>query len=67
MTFFAVHILSGDLTLHKRTLDPIKSVIYSLRRYDADRVAAMYDPAEQPAGWKAEGYLSFQAKTGLVC
>ncbi|KAL0951823.1 hypothetical protein HGRIS_008489 [Hohenbuehelia grisea] len=38
-----VHILSGDLILHKRTIDPIKTVVYGLRRYDLDRCAALAD------------------------
>ncbi|EIW87267.1 hypothetical protein CONPUDRAFT_116452 [Coniophora puteana RWD-64-598 SS2] len=38
-----LHILSGDLTLHKRTLEPLKSVIYGLRRYDLERCAALAD------------------------
>lgn len=37
----SVHILSGDLILHKRTLDPIKTMIYGLRRYDLDRCMAI--------------------------
>ncbi|KAF4606103.1 hypothetical protein EYR38_000148 [Pleurotus pulmonarius] len=39
----SLHILSGDLILHKRTLDPIKTVIYGLRRYDLDRCIALAD------------------------
>ena len=61
-----VHIISGDLILHKRTLGPIKSLIYGIRRYDADRVAALYDPSEKPKGWKVEGYMSNKAKTYLA-
>lgn len=61
-----VHIISGDLILHKRTLGPIKSMIYAIRRYDVDRVAALYNPGEQPEGWKAEGYMSGKAKTYLA-
>jgi len=61
-----LHILSGDLTLHKRTLEPIKTVIYGLRRYDKDRVAAMYDPADQPEGWKPQGYMSHKASIYLA-
>ena len=36
-----VHILSCDMILHKPTLDPIKTMIYGLRRYDLDRSAAI--------------------------
>jgi hypothetical protein len=38
-----VHTLSGDITLHKRTLEPIKTLIYGLRRYDLERSAALID------------------------
>ncbi|KAJ7684765.1 hypothetical protein DFH06DRAFT_1156563 [Mycena polygramma] len=40
-TVRSLHILSGDLIMHKRTLEPIKSMLYGLRRYDQDRWAAM--------------------------
>lgn len=62
--FVTVHILQGDLILHKRTLEPIKTVIYGLRRYDVDRVAALkeyHDPNE-----KIQGYMSHKAKIYLV-
>ncbi|KAJ7119124.1 hypothetical protein C8R44DRAFT_737950 [Mycena epipterygia] len=42
-----LHILSVDLILHRRTLKPIKTVVYGLRRYDVDRAAATVD---MPAG-----------------
>ena len=61
-----VHIISGDLILHKRTVGPIKSLIYAIRRYDVDRVAALYNSGEQPEGWKATGYMSNKAKTYLA-
>ncbi|KAL0952003.1 hypothetical protein HGRIS_008654 [Hohenbuehelia grisea] len=44
-----LHILSGDLILHKRTLEPIKTVIYGLRRYDLDRCAALLDSSVNSA------------------
>ena len=37
----SVHILSGDLAMHKRTLEPIKNLIYGLRRYDLERCLAI--------------------------
>ncbi|KAF7359434.1 CorA-like protein [Mycena sanguinolenta] len=40
-TVRSLHILSGDLIMHKRTLEPIKSMLYGLRRYDQDRCAAI--------------------------
>lgn len=62
----SVHIVSGDLILHKRTLGPIKSLIYGIRRYDLDRTVALYDPGEQPDGQRVEGYMSDKAKTYLA-
>jgi hypothetical protein len=61
-----VHIISGDLILRKRTLGPIKSLVDAIRRYDADRVSALYNSSEQPDGWKAEGYMSSKTKTHLA-
>ncbi|KAH7911591.1 hypothetical protein BJ138DRAFT_1062811 [Hygrophoropsis aurantiaca] len=63
-----LHILSGDLTLHKRTLEPLKTVIYGLRRYDLDRCAALVDPhgthGNVPA--KVEGFMSHKSKIYLA-
>ncbi|KAF9011183.1 hypothetical protein BDQ17DRAFT_1387629 [Cyathus striatus] len=39
----ALHILSGDLIMHKRTLDPIKTMLFGLRKYDLDRCIALAD------------------------
>lgn len=33
----ALHVLSGDLISHKRSMGPIKTLVYGLRRYDVDR------------------------------
>ncbi|KAF8314447.1 hypothetical protein DL93DRAFT_2227915 [Clavulina sp. PMI_390] len=66
-TVHQMHILSGDLTLHKRTLAPIRVLIYGLRRYDLDRVKALVsssDPSADPE--KAKGYLSHQSKVYLA-
>lgn len=60
----AVHVLSGDLTLHKRTLEPIKSLVYGLRRYDVDRCAALYGGAIDPKSMN--GYMSHKSKIYLV-
>ncbi len=57
-----MHILQGDLILHKRTLGPIKSVIYGLRRYDEDRAAA----TQASPGEKVPGFMSYKSKTYLV-
>lgn len=63
-TVARLHILSGDLTLHKRTLEPLKTVVYGLRRYDVDRCAALVDPSEP--GAKIEGFMSHKAKIYLA-
>jgi hypothetical protein len=59
-----VHILQGDLILHKRTLEPIKTLIYGLRRYDVDRVAALEENNDPSV--KVQGYMSHKAKIYLV-
>ena len=67
-SLFAVHVLSGDLTLHKRTLEPIKSLIYGLRRYDVDRCAALLAGGPQSVDPKTvTGYMTHKAKIYLVC
>ncbi|PCH34323.1 hypothetical protein WOLCODRAFT_135642 [Wolfiporia cocos MD-104 SS10] len=59
-----LHILQGDLILHKRTLEPIKTVIYGLRRYDDDRAAALSEKIDPRM--KIEGYMSHKAKIYLA-
>ena len=59
----SVHILSGDLILHKRTLGPVKALIYALRTYDAERMAACLDLSGDE---KVVGYLSPKARIYLV-
>ncbi|KZW00478.1 hypothetical protein EXIGLDRAFT_830641 [Exidia glandulosa HHB12029] len=58
----SLHILSGDLAMRKRSLEPIKSLVFGLRRYDLDRSAALTeDPKEPPVGFmshKAKIYLA---------
>ncbi|KAJ7056655.1 magnesium transporter [Mycena amicta] len=62
-----LHILSGDLILHKRTLEPIRTVIYGLRRYDVDRAAALIDTtAPGNAEVKAVGFMSHKSKIYLA-
>ncbi|CAE6443351.1 unnamed protein product [Rhizoctonia solani] len=58
-----LHIASGDLTLHKRTMGPISQLVYGLRRYDTDRAKAVIVHAEDnpPAG-----FLSHQSKVYLA-
>ena len=59
-----VHILQGDLILHKRTLEPIKTVIYGLRRYDVDRAMALRESADEKA--REDGYMSHKSKIYLA-
>jgi len=62
-----LHILSGDLILHKRTLEPIKTLIYGLRRYDVDRCAALIDMSDPAnAGAKVVGFMSHKSKIYLA-
>jgi Mg2+ and Co2+ transporter CorA len=53
--------MSGDLTMRKRALTPIKSLIYGLRRYDLERSAAV-----QGGGKVAIGYMSTKTKIYLT-
>ncbi|KAF9055758.1 hypothetical protein BJ165DRAFT_443374 [Panaeolus papilionaceus] len=62
-----LHILSGDLILHQRTLDPIKTLIYGLRRYDLDRCAALIDTSDSAnKDVKVVGFMSHTAKIYLA-
>ena len=61
---YIVHILS-DLILHKRTLEPIKILIYGLRRYDKDRCAALLDP-DEASHTKVVGFMSMKATIYLA-
>ncbi|KAH9832551.1 uncharacterized protein C8Q71DRAFT_860939 [Rhodofomes roseus] len=67
-TVTALHMIQGDLNMHKRTLEPIKTLIYGLRRYDADRAAAIM--ASEGKVWEAVtkpvGFMSEKAKTYLA-
>jgi hypothetical protein len=55
--------MSGDLTLRKRTMTPIKSLIHGLRRYDLDRCAALYSGNSDA---KVVGFISAKSKIYLV-
>ncbi|CAE6524594.1 unnamed protein product [Rhizoctonia solani] len=58
-----LHIASGDLTLHKRTMGPISQLVYGLRRYDTDRAKAVVPhDVDNPPG----GFLSHQTKVYLA-
>ncbi|KAH9043666.1 cora-like Mg2+ transporter protein-domain-containing protein [Lactarius pseudohatsudake] len=65
-TVRSLHILSGDLILHKRTLEPIKALVYALRRYDVDRTAACLDSTSTSGGQKVVGFMSHKAKIYLA-
>lgn len=66
-----VHILSGDLALHKRTLEPLRSLIYGLRRYDYDRCLALETSSTNDSGEsekvpKVVGFMSHKSKIYLA-
>ncbi|KAJ7068833.1 hypothetical protein C8F01DRAFT_1365103 [Mycena amicta] len=62
-----LHIVSGDLVLHKRTLEPIKTLVYGLRRYDVDRCAALVDQSDpNMKGKKIVGFMSHKCKIYLA-
>ncbi|KAH9941962.1 hypothetical protein B0H21DRAFT_824296 [Amylocystis lapponica] len=58
-TVRSLHVLQGDLIGLHRTLEPVKTMVYGLRVYDADRAAAA-----APA--TPLGYMSRQAKIYLA-
>ncbi|KAF8069066.1 magnesium transporter [Lyophyllum atratum] len=45
-----LHILSGDLVMHKRTLEPVKRMIRSIMRYDMQRCIALADAEAEAKG-----------------
>ena len=66
-----MHLLSADLTQRRRELDPVKTLIYGLRRYDSDRAVAATDLVEGEADHDPEhaqkaGFLSHKAKVYLA-
>jgi hypothetical protein len=63
LNYEIVHILSGDLVLHKRTMGPIKQLVHGLRRYDLARVTAL---ADDTPGTEVKGFMSHKAKVYLV-
>lgn len=65
-TVRSLHILSGDLILHKRTLEPIRALVYALRRYDVDRTAACLDLTSTSGDQKVVGFMSHKAKIYLA-
>ncbi|KAJ7635160.1 magnesium transporter [Roridomyces roridus] len=72
-TVLHLHVLCADLILHRRTLGPIKTVIYGLRRYDADRAEAIAEMDAVGGGedgtgvkGKAKGWMSHKANIYLA-
>ncbi|KAJ7784829.1 hypothetical protein DFH07DRAFT_64 [Mycena maculata] len=62
-----LHIVSGDLVLHKRTLEPIKTLVFGLRRYDVDRCAALVDDSDPAVkGRPIVGFMSHKSKIYLA-
>lgn len=62
-----LHVLSAEITLHKRSLKPLQSLVYGLRRYDLDRVIALAASADPNANsTNVKGYISHQAKVYLA-
>ena len=64
-----MHLLSGELTQRRRELDPVKTLIYGLRRYDSDRTLAAIESCPEgavgPEGQNT-GFLSHKAKVYLA-
>lgn len=64
-----LHMLSADVTLHKRTLTPFKTLVYGLRQYDFERCAALVASADgtlEPSTVKVEPFMSHQSKVYLA-
>ncbi|KAG9015242.1 hypothetical protein FRB90_004862 [Tulasnella sp. 427] len=64
-----LHMLSADVTLHKRTLTPLKTLVYGLRHYDIDRCAALEasaDGAPEPSIAKVVPFMSHQSKVYIA-
>jgi len=59
-------MLDGDLILLKRTMEPIKTLVYGLRRYDLDRSAAIAE-SDGEVKERVVGYMSSKSKIYLVC
>ncbi|KAH9082257.1 hypothetical protein EDB83DRAFT_2503350 [Lactarius deliciosus] len=61
-----VSTVRSHLILHKRTLEPIKALVYALRRYDVDRTAACLDLTSTSGDRKVVGFMSHKAKIYLA-
>ena len=62
---YIVHIPSEDLILHKRTLEPIETLIYGLRRCNKDRCATLLD-LDEASHTKVVGFMSMKATVYLA-
>ncbi|KAF7311667.1 CorA-like protein [Mycena kentingensis (nom. inval.)] len=67
-TVRSLHILSGDLITHRRTLEPIRSTIHGLRKYDRERCIALKIDVDDRGGrtWGQNGYMSDMSKIYLA-
>jgi len=66
-TVRALHVISGDLILHKRTMEPLKHLCYGLRRYDTDRAIAVAEDADPNVNRdRVKGFMSHKAKIYLA-
>ena len=61
-----MHLLSAEVTQRRRELDPVKTLIYGLRRYDSDRTVAAIESDEVPPAGQNAGFLSHKAKVYLA-
>ncbi|KAG8903374.1 hypothetical protein FRB99_003396 [Tulasnella sp. 403] len=62
-----LHIASRDLAMHSRTLTPLKTLVYGLRRYDLDRSIAQINPSEPGVDEKQlTGFMSHKSKVYLA-
>lgn len=64
-SLYSVHMLDGDLILLKRTMGPLRTLVYGLRRYDLDRCAALAE-SEGVNKEQIVGYMSSKSKIYLV-
>jgi hypothetical protein len=58
-----VHILSADLTTRKRTMQPLKPMIWGLRKFDLERTAACMGAGHEGP---VQGFMSPRTKIYLV-
>jgi Mg2+ and Co2+ transporter CorA len=65
-TVRALHTIQADLAQHKRTMEPVKTVVYGLRRYDKDRVAALIADEDRDVDAPVKGFMSHKAKVYLA-